>query len=280
MILSTIWRFQYVSMVVNIQTVASSVKSHTTSRSLSLNFAQDPRVFLYANIRPVFRRWNHSHTKPLIPDRVLDFPFISNFGENFTISVDNSREEAFKSEETRRLDDIMIYSDASGSSERIGAAAILFRKGVPEKSLQFQLGPSTEYSVKEGELVGIILALHLLEGVESPRTKATINTDCMSAILATVNRRAQPEQYILDDIKARIHQLQKDEAQRLLGQSISHSPPIALTIAWVPGHYKIPGNIAANTKAKLAARGQCSKIDELPLELRAPRWKPKGNPEK
>ncbi|KAL7284522.1 hypothetical protein ACG7TL_001813 [Trametes sanguinea] len=55
-----------------------------------------------------------------------------------------------------------------------------------------------------------------------------------------------------------------------LNDLISRRPQLKLTLRWVPGHYNIPGNEAADEAAKEAAGGCSSPSPDLPRVLRKP----------
>ena len=55
----------------------------------------------------------------------------------------------------------MIYTDSSGYKDQVAALVILFTNGRRTAELCYRLRPLTEHTVLEGELVGIIMGLHL-----------------------------------------------------------------------------------------------------------------------
>ncbi|CAG8624840.1 14744_t:CDS:2, partial [Acaulospora colombiana] len=167
-------------------------------------------------------------------------------------------------------DDIMVYSDGSGFDGQIGAAAVMYRNGRLTKHLQYHLGPITEHTVYEGELIGILLALELLKTIRARRPKVHINLDNQAAIISTLTNRPQPAHHILDEIITTIDDIQRSEATRHTTRSLDKRTPIAMTINWVPGHLGIPGNVEADTRAKNAAQGHSSDPQELPRKLRVP----------
>jgi len=57
------------------------------------------------------------------------------------------------------VNNICIYSDGSGYNNCIDATAVIPNTG---QALQFRLGKMSCHTVFEGELVGVLLALHLL----------------------------------------------------------------------------------------------------------------------
>jgi ribonuclease HI len=150
-----------------------------------------------------------------------------------------------------RIDDVHIYMDGSGYKGYIGAAAIIPRTG---EALRFKLGKETRHTVFEGELVGIILTLTLLEK-HPPAGTAMIALDNQATIQALQNNYTQPAQYLLDEIHTMIHRM-KRRCRRL-----------RIHFEWVPGHMGIEGNELADTHAKMASEGNTSTREDLPRIL-------------
>ena len=75
--------------------------------------------------------------------------------------------------------------DGSALEDKVGALAVLIRKGRHTRTLHCHLRPGTEHTVHEAELVGILLGLHLL-GTEKKTggTQAMIGVDNQAAIKA------------------------------------------------------------------------------------------------
>jgi hypothetical protein len=66
-----------------------------------------------------------------------------------------------------RIDDIQIYSDRSGFKGKVGIVAII---PAMQDVLQFQLGSTRWHTVFEAELVGILLALKLIDKYHRGKT--------------------------------------------------------------------------------------------------------------
>ncbi|CAG8577605.1 9895_t:CDS:2, partial [Acaulospora colombiana] len=164
------------------------------------------------------------------------------------------KDEAKRWEERHRTDDIMVYTDGSGFEGNIGAAAVLYRNGQMSRHLQYHLGTDKEHTVYEGELVGIILGLHLIKGIKGSRPKATVNLDNQAAIISTLTNKPQPGAYLLDEVNRLATQTQE----------------MPLKFTWIPGHSDIPGNDEADERAKEAAQGTSSETRQLPPLLRKP----------
>jgi len=67
----------------------------------------------------------------------------------------------------------MIYTDGSGYRSMVGASAVLYDDGIETDSLKYQPGTKQNHTVFKGELVGIILCMHLV--TKYPTTQTSIN---------------------------------------------------------------------------------------------------------
>ena len=114
---------------------------------------------------------------------------------------------------------ISIYCDSSGFEEGIGASVVMYTNLVKTKHLVYYLGPASSHTVYEGEIVGLILALHLLTSLCTTLDSYTvIGTDSQATILALNNQKLHPAHH------------------------------------WTPGHVNFPLNERADELAKLAAQ--------------------------
>ena len=148
-----------------------------------------------------------------------------------------------------------LYSDGSDCDNGVGASAVLYRPGTEEPTvLRYHLGASTRHTVYEAELVGLLLAAHLLLGLLSFHVAscAADNTACLRAIR---NRRPHPAHYLVDEL---LHDLDKMKRRH---------PGARLTLRWIPGHRDLEGNERADLEAKKAARGDSCPPTSLPQLL-------------
>jgi len=171
----------------------------------------------------------------------------------FTANIAKDKDTAAEIIRTR-MDDLKIFTDGSGTEGNIGAAATTLN---PPSALQFHLGDDTNHTVFEGELIGVLLALHMIDKFPRP-TSILIALDNQAAIQSLQKNTPQPGQYILDAIHARICQLRSCRRIR------------NLHFESVPGHIGIEGNEVADTHAKEAACGASSPPSQLPSLLLAP----------
>jgi len=82
----------------------------------------------------------------------------------FTTHLSASKEELVE-QEAADNSVIQVYADSSRLDGNVGAAAVLFRTQSvnPDKTLWFKLGSDRDYSVKDAEAVGCVLAFWLLK---------------------------------------------------------------------------------------------------------------------
>ena len=152
---------------------------------------------------------------------------------------------------------VKIYSDGSAHDGEVGAAAILTRNGKTTKVLRYHLGPISEHTVYEAELIGIIMGLHLIE--TEPKTNITyaIGIDNQAAIKALSSKFSKPGQYLAAEAFKLAAKLRKSKGKKY-----------SLTLRWTAGHTGIPGNEEADEEAKKAAEGMSSDEQQLPKLLR------------
>jgi ribonuclease HI len=167
-----------------------------------------------------------------------------------------SREAALEAA-TQTGAEVCIYSDGSGIDGGIGAAAVLCRDGQPDKTLRFHLGSEKRHVVYDAELVGAMLALHLLSEERNVR-KAWIGIDNQAVLLALSSTTVKSAPHLIIAIAELAQKLTRTHG----GLSISTT--------WVPAHEGVPGNELADIAAKEAARGTSSAPRDLPKYLRNP----------
>ena len=80
----------------------------------------------------------------------------------FQVSIMDNKEDLVEQEANTR-EAAKVYSDGSAMDSKVGAAAILIRKGRETCALHFHLETSKKHTVHEAELVGILLRLHLIK---------------------------------------------------------------------------------------------------------------------
>jgi ribonuclease HI len=162
---------------------------------------------------------------------------------------------------------IRIYTDGSGYNGTIGAAAILFSEGEKQAKLCYQLGPNTQHMVFKGELVAIILGMHLAHNIVETCPKITFNIDNQVMIKTLLNNHLQPAQYLINKIKHNIATLHHNEITRQQAYNINNYPKMEITFVWVTGHQGSKGNEAVDKLVKEAAKFSSSDKNLLPAFL-------------
>jgi ribonuclease HI len=137
---------------------------------------------------------------------------------------------------------LKIYTDGSGLDGHIGAAAVLTRGFHPFRIARYYLGPDTEHTVYEGECVGQLLGLYLVNQLRPNQNinSISIAVDNQASILAHRARKCGPGSNIIDHIY-----------QTLLTTKRAHANA-RTQIRWIPGHRDIPGSERADEEAKKA----------------------------
>ena len=94
-----------------------------------------------------------------------------------------------------------VYCDGSGFKRGAGASAVLYNSNCIVKSLCYYLGPLTEHTVCESELIGLLLALHLLIRLTCRLLSTVIiGLDNQATICSLMNQKSKPAHYLLDKI--------------------------------------------------------------------------------
>src|SRR6266481_2044876 len=187
-----------------------------------------------------------------------------------TISVDNRAPNRWSGPQTQiagsweesREDDLRddaelcAYADGSGMDGKAGAAAVLYWRGCEVKLLRYCLGSLERYTTYEAEIVGVILALHLIQGNSEAET-VSVKLDNQAVVWALSGCKASPAQALLDIVHGLCNEWHRADRQRRK----------RVYISWVTGHDGVVGNERADTEAKHAVKDGSSPEDELPGKL-------------
>jgi ribonuclease HI len=166
------------------------------------------------------------------------------------IEIELDRETARERAETATsTSDVIVYSDASGREDHLGAAVVALDENQDVMgSEQVQVGPMNRWSVHVAELIGIFYAISMVFKLAHQRPTdtygdpmtATILCDSKSALQSIQNARNKSGQRIVHAILSAATEVQARN--------------IALRLQWIPGHCDDPGNDAADRLAREAAR--------------------------
>ena len=203
----------------------------------------------------------------------------------FSRHIDVSKDDATVYAGYLATKEVTVFSDGSCINGSVGMAASLWIKGRRKKTITYHLGHENEHTIFEAELVGVILALHLLRCRKARTADAYIGLDNQAVIHALGDQKPKLGHYLLD----KIHDLAKDfqivEARKQgegpaglrLGEGVKLNPnrrfswhkvkikrTSRLTITWVPGHVGIEGNETVDAEAKKVAEGHSSELNKLP----------------
>jgi ribonuclease HI len=152
--------------------------------------------------------------------------------------------------------DYKIYTDGSGHNGKVGASAVLYKKGEPQviRSLSFHLGNLTQHTVNDAETVGALLAAWLIRTTPGyAQFSFSVFTDNQSLVRSLTKRSSGSGRYLVDYFR-----------------QVADTMQVPLKINWIAGHSEVQGNKEADKLAKSAAQGQSSPSMALPLLLRRP----------
>lgn len=179
------------------------------------------------------------------------------------LSIAGSREESI--EETMNAEEeLQVFSDGSALEGQVGAAAVLMLKGEHVQTLHYHLGSQAEHTVHEAELVGILLAIHMLNAAKYRKKSSMIGVDNQAAIKAFESELRSPGHHLARETLRIAAKIEKQRKKK-----IPHKKS-ATTIRWTAGHEGLVGNELADKEAKEAAKGRTSETKHLPRYLRKP----------
>ena len=177
----------------------------------------------------------------------------------FQLNIPQNREDSINEAENAK-EDIHVYSDGSAINGKVGAAAVLIRPGDRPRMLHLHLGPESEHTVHEAELVGILLGIHLMATEKQGKKSFMVGVDNQAAIQAFQSDLRSPAHHLAREVICVANQLQKRRRKSRY----------SLILRWTAGHEGIAGNEEADREAKRAAEGHSSDKKLLPSYLRKP----------
>src|SRR5258706_2909869 len=155
----------------------------------------------------------------------------------------------------------MIYTDGSGNKSAIGAAAVAFVNSTKMAELHYQLGPDTRNTVLKGELVAIILGLHLSHNIMGSCDRINLNINNQATIKTMGKNCMQSAQFLIDRIKCDIGKIHEEEKVKRIRQNAANQPEMEITFTWIASHKGSTGNEAVDKQAKQAAEFGLSSND-------------------
>ena len=166
--------------------------------------------------------------------------------------------------------------------------AVLMLNDMVLTSLRYWLGKETEHMVYEAEIMEVILALHLLMGVERGLQKVMIGVDNQAVLLGLKNQRSKLGHHLLDKVHDALEDFQVRQV-RNRGHTVEGYRTgwgrteladgtkgwknwnlkqwCKVNFVWVPGHEDIDGNEKADEEAKQAVELGSSPWWNLPAFL-------------
>ena len=221
--------------------------SHSTSRYTKRHRTPLHNLFAHSDFNPKFVE--KILTKPRNPAHIGKLPF--------SISIPTTKEASVQ-EDRNAQKTIKLYTDGSAYKGNVGAAAVLTRNEQPPRTLHYHLGSETEHTVHEAELIGTVLALHLISTEKNRKVPIAIGTDNQAALEAYDSSMRKPAHNAAREALRLGNMLQKN----------TRSKDYQLTLRWTAEHAGIPGNEIADKEAKKAAEGTHSDKSLLPVYLR------------
>jgi len=143
----------------------------------------------------------------------------------FQISIPADKEDSIR-EAANVSEEIQVFADGSAHGGKVGAAAILRRENHPDRVLHFYLGRESEHTVHEAELVGILLAMHLIHTEKRNNATCMIAVDNQAALKAFDSELRKPGHHLAREALRIANQLQKHKNKR----------KYKLTLRWTAGH--------------------------------------------
>ena len=125
------------------------------------------------------------------PSKTGELPF------HIRIPVDK---EALACKAKNASEEIQVFTDSSAQGGKVGASTILIRKDRPDKILHYHLGPEAEHTVYKAELVGLLLALHLISTERCGATSCSIAVDNQAALKAFDLELRNPGHHLTQEI--------------------------------------------------------------------------------
>jgi ribonuclease HI len=239
--------------------------------------ALPPAHPLHKQIRTAARRKTRRHRAPLHelaaslgcdPDDIETIPVVRanpalKRSNPMQVSIPPDKEASVR-ENMHAREEIKVYSDGSIHNGKVGAAAVLFRRGKKGRTLQLHMGKASDHTIYEAELVGLILGMHLIKTEKKGKTKCALGADNQAAIKALQSELTKPGQHLAAEFLRMAGMVSKSRRVKSRRKGSSYE----LTVRWTTGHSGIKGNEEADKAAKSAADGFSSTPSSIPVYIR------------
>ena len=235
-----------------------------------------PEHPLHKPIRNAARRQVKRHRAPLHelaqslpmdPDKIEMVPVVRINPANrsktpFQVSIPATKEESKNIDRSAR-EEIKVYTDGSIHRDKVGAAAVMYRKGKRTRTLRLHLGAASDHTIYEAELVGLLMGIYMIKTEKKGKTACAIGADSQAAIQALESELTSPGQHLAAEFLDLARQV---ALSRSGGTRDGNS--YKLTVRWTAGHIGIKGNESADSEAKKAAAGLSTARADLPPYVR------------
>ena len=175
----------------------------------------------------------------------------------FDTEIAKDQEDSMLNEVTSKPE-IKVFTDRSGMEGKIGAVAVMYRKGrpMPAKVLRYHLGSSKKYTSFKAEVVGAILGVWLIrmEHVAGHLPIAVL-TDSQAVIKRIRTCKMTTTQYLIENFLTLTDGINAANVNPNLKK---------FKLAWISGHSRVQGNEKVDEEAKRAAQGDSSPQHILP----------------
>ncbi|KAK7063797.1 ribonuclease H-like domain-containing protein [Favolaschia claudopus] len=170
-------------------------------------------------------------------------PTATSSAESQPISIPRSRDEGalLAARLTNSKQHLCIYTDGSSIPGKGVGGAALSRTPAGTIIMRQYLGPTGEHLSVEGEIMGLILAMKIVQMVPDLSRVITVLCDCQEAILEVTNLSPK-HAFLVERFR---------EAVRVASNLKQ------IHLVWVPGHDRLELNESVDKEAKRAAGGDC-----------------------
>lgn len=180
---------------------------------------------------PIHKTFNEFKVNSTTTETIQSVRHLSELTTDVETHIAETKERAYKEDEMAR-EELRAYSDGSMIDGGVGGAAVLMEGKRRIREIRFYLGSADKYTVYEGEVVGMILAVKLLWDEKlkrgGRRRTMALGVDNQAAIRATGASQSKPGHCLMDFFHDDLHNL------------LLYYNNDKLIIRWSAGHIGIP----------------------------------------